>query len=150
VTGQKPEGLLPTRFSKDARAYVRDMEKRTDTLVPRPQRSLIKQDLKQNKYTRLEGEKLGQHQDQYTPAMRKQLKKEWSEQNKMEWPTTQVFNPKKGDFEPVAHEFHHIIPQQLGGPHKWWNGYPVPKIEHQGGVHGSGGPLNNIVKEIKK
>lgn len=55
-----------------------------------------------------------------------------------------------GKLQPVRHQIHHIIPQELGGPHIWWNAHPLEfGAAHQGGVHGSGSPLNQILKDIK-
>ena len=55
-----------------------------------------------------------------------------------------------GKLQPERHQIHHIIPQELGGPHVWWNAHPLQAgAPHQGGVHGSGSPLNQILKSIK-
>jgi hypothetical protein len=43
-----------------------------------------------------------------------------------------------------------LNPQKLGGKHEWWNMYPVHPDAHQGGLHGSGSALNQIVKGLKK
>lgn len=52
---------------------------------------------------------------------------------------------RTGKFEPVRHQIHHIIPQELGGPHVWWNAHPLEAGgAHQGGVHGSGSPLTKF------
>ena len=46
---------------------------------------------------------------------------------------------------------HHIILQEFGGPHLWWNMHPLELGKHhQGGVHGTGSPLNQIIKDVKK
>ena len=48
------------------------------------------------------------------------------------------------------HQIHHIIPQEIGGPHVWWNAHPLAAgAAHQGGIHGSGSALNQILKELK-
>lgn len=48
------------------------------------------------------------------------------------------------------YQAHHIIPQQLGGPHEWWNMHPLHPTDHLRGIHGSGSALNQIIKEVKK
>jgi len=45
---------------------------------------------------------------------------------------------------------HHINPQQLRGQHEWWNIHPVHPTQHQGGIHGSGSKLNDILKSLGK
>ncbi len=50
---------------------------------------------------------------------------------------------KKGD----PYDAHHIIEQNYGGPHEWWNMHPAraPDI-HKGGIHGSGSPARELFK----
>lgn len=43
------------------------------------------------------------------------------------------------------YDAHHIIENSYGGEHKWWNIHPAKfPDEHQGGIHGSGAPGNEL------
>ena len=47
--------------------------------------------------------------------------------------------------------FRKIVPQQVGGPHKWWNIHPLEGgAHHQGGVHGTASVLSKILQENQK
>jgi 5-methylcytosine-specific restriction endonuclease McrA len=51
----------------------------------------------------------------------------------------------------VKHQAHHVIPQELGGPHEWWNMHPAEGGSvHQGGIHRKDGPLSKLVEGAKK
>ena len=45
------------------------------------------------------------------------------------------------------YQFHHVIPQQYGGQHVWWNGHPVAVPGHQKIVHGKNSVLTSIIKK---
>lgn len=72
----------------------------------------------------------------------------WEKNTGQKWPSDNVFDPKKGEFVNKDHQLHHIIPQDVGGPHEWWNAHPLRAgSSHQGGVHGKDSPLRQIIKE---
>lgn len=49
----------------------------------------------------------------------------------------------KGD----PYDAHHIIEQNYGGPHEWWNMHPArAPDQHQGGIHGAGSPARELFK----
>ena len=69
------------------------------------------------------------------------------------WPSKVVERDVGGKTErtTVKHQAHHVIPQELGGPHEWWNMHPAEggKV-HQGGVHRKSSPLSKLVEGAKK
>ena len=59
--------------------------------------------------------------------------KDWGENTGQKWSVDE--NGQK-------YQLHHIIEQQYGGEHEWWNAHPAKfPTEHQGGVHAAGSPL---------
>ena len=43
------------------------------------------------------------------------------------------------------YDAHHIIENNFGGPHEWWNIHPAKfPDEHQAGIHGKGSPSNKL------
>jgi hypothetical protein len=75
TTAGNSSGLLTTAFSRDARACMRDVEAHSGISM-RPEHSrLLKQNLQQNKYRKLEGEAKQLHKDGYTLAVKERLKK---------------------------------------------------------------------------
>ena len=45
------------------------------------------------------------------------------------------------------YQLHHIIEQQYGGEHEWWNIHPAKfPDQHQGGIHGANSPSREIFK----
>lgn len=64
------------------------------------------------------------------------------------WPSTMKLID--GKLQPIRHQIHHIIPQEIGGPHVWWNAHPLEGgAAHQGGVHSKESSLNQILKSMK-
>lgn len=56
TTVANSSGLLTTSFSRDAMAYMRDVEVCSGISMSAERRRLLKQNLQQNKYKKLEGE----------------------------------------------------------------------------------------------
>lgn len=75
---------------------------------------------------------------------------EWEQQTGQAWPTTMELNQRTGNIEPKKYQAHHIIPQEFGGPHAWWNMHPAHKDIHQGGIHGKNSELKKIIKKAKQ
>ncbi len=150
ASASQPSSQTVTRFSSNARAYVRDMATRSGIPIASKQRLSLKDSLQQTSYKKLTPAEALSHSKQYTRTKAEALKKEWTTNTQQPWPTTQVLNPKSGKMEPVDHQLHHIIPQQVGGPHEWWNAHPVAQPSHQGGIHGKGSALQTLLKDIKE
>ena len=147
---RKSPGLIHTPLSKQARQYIVDMEKRSGIAIQEEQRSLLNQALKQKKFEKLSGAEKKTHGAAYkNPKLKASLISQWEKKTGQQWPVT--IKVIDGVEKSIPHQFHHIIPQQVGGPHKWWNGHPLSRGEHhQGGVHGAGSVLNQMLKEGAK
>jgi 5-methylcytosine-specific restriction endonuclease McrA len=147
------EGLMPTPFSRQTRDYVRDIEAHSGGIKVLPQEQrLVKEALQTRRFEKMDPAAAEAHRTIYrNKKVQDSLKKEWSEKTGREWPSTPTGKIDPITKEPILapHQAHHIIPQQLGGPHEWWNIHPIPLKGHQGGVHGSGSPLNKILKDTK-
>jgi hypothetical protein len=90
---------------------------------------------------------------EWTGGIKNKLIQQWETENGMAWPRhlVDVFGKngkivaQKGDL----YEAHHIIPKNIGGPHEWWNMYPVPRPEHQRVVHAAESFLNQLMALAK-
>jgi toxin YxiD len=100
--------------------------------------------LRSKKFEKLEGAEKALHSDKYTPALRKKLISQWEKNTDQVWPKYKedVYAKKSGrkifdKGEPV--QAHHIIHQEHGGPHAWWNIHSAEfgKV-HQAGLYGKG------------
>ena len=151
-TTQDPplEGLLSTDFLKDSHAYVRDMEKRSGLRLVRTQKSELKRALREGKFKKLKSLDYIRHKKEYSNS-RSKLILEWGKYSDSVWPKSPSKNWKTGKIEIFNHQFHHIIPQEFGGPNVWWNGHPLKGgREYHGGVHGKGSPLNKMIDELRE
>ena len=82
--------------------------------------------------------------------MKNNVIKEWEKQTGQKWPTytEDVISEKtgrvirrKGD----KYDAHHIIENNIGGEHEWWNIHPARfPDEHQAGIHGAGSPSRGL------
>ena len=81
------------------------------------------------------------HTEQYTSSLRDKLIHQWELKTENQWPSMK-FDKKTGEHKLIRDDIHHIIPQEFGGPHRWWNIHPLKfGKHHQGGVHGTNSPL---------
>lgn len=72
-------------------------------------------------------------------AFKNKLISEWEAKTGQVWPSQ--MRKIKGEMKKTRVDAHHIIPQEMGGPHEWWNMKPLAfGSEHQGGVHAKGSP----------
>jgi predicted ribonuclease toxin of YeeF-YezG toxin-antitoxin module len=60
----------------------------------------------------------------------------------------QKINKRTGELDFQRYQAHHIVPQQLGGKHEWWNMHPLSVTEHQMGIHKESSSLNQILKSL--
>ena len=79
--------------------------------------------------------------------------REWEKQTGQKWPEirTREMN-QNNEIETIIRRYdaHEIIPNQYGGPLKWYNITPAKGgTQHQGGIHGKGSILNSILKDVK-
>ncbi len=120
------------------------------------QKLLLKEDLRKTNYEKLNPLDYKKHTVSFkNQKFKDNLIEQWEKNTNQKWPTYEknIYNPKTGKEigqEGKKYQAHHIVPQQLGGKHEWWNMHPVPTPEHQNIVHGSSGVLNEILKELGK
>jgi hypothetical protein len=152
----QPQGqaIISSNFSKLTKQYVRDMETRSGIKITDQQRLTLKNELQSKKFEKLLPERYVEHKKIYdNPKTKTQIISDWEKNTGQKWPTTtKLVDDGKGNLisKPIREEIHHIIPQQHGGPHEWWNAHPLSRAQHQGGIHGSGSPLNQVIREMKK
>ena len=155
---QRPDTRL---IPDNLKSYIRQVEEKSALKVPQKQLDALANDLRNTQYPRFEkgSAELAAHKRAYKKAgVLDNLKAEWEAMTGQQWPSTPEFNklgqpvinPSTGMQQMIDYQAHHIVPQQLGGKHEWWNMHPVPQKGHQGGVHGRGSHLNQIVKELNK
>ena len=154
-SGYYKELWKPLNSAWDARRMVRDIEEKTGRRLTRKQLHLLAEDLRNNKYEKLED--VAKHKQR--EAFRKNksnLIEEWEKNTGQKWPKYKenIYskrNPKflvKKKGEP--YDAHEIIPNMMGGPLKWYNIHPAKfPDEHQGGIHGAGSVWNNFFRKRK-
>lgn len=142
-------------MSKDVRAYIKDIEKRSGLKVNHEQRQFLKEASRAKKYKELTPAEKAKHSKVYKrKSTQDKMMEDWEKNTGQKWPTyKETIYSKNGKIlknPGDRHDIHHIIPKENGGPHEWWNAHPLefPK-HHQGGVHGKGAPLGKILKEMK-
>ena len=115
-------------------------------------RSLLKEALQNKKFEKLEGEAAKIHKAPYkNQKLKDSLIEQWQQETGHVWPVSMRLSKKTGQMKPVRHDIHHIIPQEFGGYHEWWNIHPLEfGKQHQGGVHGAGSVLNKITRDAKQ
>lgn len=158
--GDKAAGLAGlTILGKNLKTYIKEMQRRSGLKIPQNQRDLLARAVREKKFKRLEGADKAAHRSKFTEKKRNELISEWENGTGQKWPKYQkvdkitgekLIDKKTGlpDMQPA--QAHHIIPQQNGGPHTWWNMHPLTAGKHhQGGVHGSGSILNQMLKEVR-
>ncbi|KIL27906.1 hypothetical protein B4133_3376 [Bacillus altitudinis] len=104
-------------LNKDlAKAYLRDIEAKTGRKVNKDQIHLIKEALRNKNYEKL------------TPK--------------------EIVLDKNGEVArrvSQPYDAHHIIENNFGGAHEWWNNHPAKyPNEHQSGIHGKGAPSGKL------
>jgi filamentous hemagglutinin family protein len=145
------ESGASSRIGFRGRDYVRDMETRSGLPINSEQRGLLKEALQEKDFKKLSPEEKKLHSAPFKNEKFKDgLKSGWEKNTGQKWPGEMRFNPKTNKVEHYPDQLHHIIPQEVGGLHEWWNIHPLRAgSAHQGGVHGKNSPLRQIMKEIK-
>ncbi|USO01601.1 MAG: hypothetical protein H6849_00930 [Alphaproteobacteria bacterium] len=128
--------------------YVRDMERMSGVSFTTKQKSHLEHALRTQRFSRLAAAEKSTHTSKFG-GLRESLISEWERETGNLWPTyrERVFSRRTGDVIGEIgerYQAHHIIPQQNGGPHKWWNMKPVRIDDHLGGLHGSGSALRML------
>ena len=132
-----------------AKAYLKDIEVKTGRKVPKEQIGFIKEALRNNKFEKLTPKETAKHRSKFTSSLKDRLIGEWEEKTNQKWPryTEEVFD-KNGEVARSIgqpYDAHHIIENNFGGPHEWWNIHPAKyPDEHQAGIHGKGSPSGKL------
>lgn len=129
----------------DLKSYLREMESVSSVKFCKQQKSKLFDAMRTSVYYKLLPKDKKEHYRIYnTNGCKARLISEWQTNTGMKWPLyAVVINRQKMKFP--CH-FHHIIPQNVGGPHTWWNGFPVPPELHQKVVHGTSSALKKLLK----
>ncbi|NTE04378.1 hypothetical protein G6M26_06125 [Agrobacterium tumefaciens] len=111
----------------------------------------LKSALRLKEYTKLSSEEYIAHTKLFTKAKRKELIAKWEIETGQKWPTyTERYYDKNGEvYKEIGDEYdaHHIIEQNYGGNHEWWNMHPAKfPDEHQAGIHGANSPARQLFK----
>ncbi|WP_285813516.1 LXG domain-containing protein [Rossellomorea marisflavi] len=137
-------------LNKDlAKAYMRDIEAKTGRKVNKEQVHLIKEALRNKNYEKLTPKETAKHRSKFTSSLKDKLIAEWEEKTNQKWPRyTEEVLDKNGEVARSIgqpYDAHHIIENNFGGPHEWWNIHPAKyPNEHQAGIHGKGAPSGKL------
>ncbi|WP_284709492.1 ribonuclease YeeF family protein [Cytobacillus firmus] len=146
----KKAGKSTGELNKDlAKAYLRDIEAKTGRKVNKEQIDLIKEDLRNKNYEKLTPRETAKHRSKFTSSLKDKLIAEWEEKTNQKWPRyTEEVLDKNGEVARSIgqpYDAHHIIENNFGGPHEWWNIHPAKyPNEHQAGIHGKGAPSGKL------
>jgi hypothetical protein len=131
------------------RSYAKEIESVSGLPIAEQQRTQLFNALREKNYVKLsQSEKLDHGKLYQNKALKDSLIAEWEVNTGQKWPTYEKLNSLTGITEVKRYQFHHIIPQQYGGPHAWWNGHPLLPDFHQGGIHGKYSILTGILKSL--
>lgn len=142
-----------TTDPKAMKSYVREVEKVSGTKMGDAQKTKLVDAVRQNKYSKIAGDELKSHKKPFdSKSFKDKLISEWEKNTGQTWPKYEknIFNEsgRKIAEQGKNYQAHHIIPQQLRGPHEWWNIHPAHIRIHQGGIHGAGSQLSKILKNV--
>lgn len=136
------------------RSYVRDVEKQTSRKIAKVQIDALKDALRNNEYAKMSPAETKAHRRSFN-KVKNSLITEWELKTKQVWPTysEDVISAKTGAAirnKGELYDAHHIIENNFGGNHEWWNIHPAKfPNEHQAGIHGAGSPGNSLFKGEK-
>ena len=115
--------------------YFDDIEAQTGRAISKKQRGMVWHDMHKTHPNKLSVQDLDLARKQFG-RKKEGLIKQWEKESGSKWPT-----------EPSGNKYdaHHIIELNVGGKNEWWNLTPAKNgIEHQGGIHRSGGVASNL------
>ncbi|MDU0069789.1 MULTISPECIES: ribonuclease YeeF family protein [Bacillus] len=131
-----------------AKDYIRDVEAKTGLKIHKKQTEQLKSALRNHKFEKMTPKETMKHRNKFNNVKDK-LISEWEEKTGQKWPRykEQVFDKKGRVARDIGQPYdaHHIIENNFGGPHEWWNIHPAKfPDEHQAGIHGKGAPSNKL------
>lgn len=116
------QGLLPTDFSKLSRQYIIDMNTRAGIHLGETQTNMLAIALRSKRFDKLDPVKQIEHVKQYRTSKDTMIG-QWEHHTGQTWPRYPTLNRATGEIEMTKAQIHHIIPQEVGGPHVWWNAH---------------------------
>lgn len=133
------------------RDYVRDIESRTGLKIHDSQKVHLKNAIRNNKFEKLSPIETKKHRSQFTKNKKDALIQEWEQNTGQKWARyTEPYYDKNGIKRRSVgdpYDAHHIIENNVSGPHEWWNMHPARfPDQHQKGIHGSGSPSRKLFK----
>ena len=131
-----------------AKEYIRDVESKTGLKLHKNQIEQLKAALREHKYEKMTPLETLKHRNKFN-SVKNKLISEWEEKTGQTWPryTEEVYDKKGRVARDIGQPYdaHHIIENNFGGPHEWWNIHPAKfPDEHQAGIHGKGSPSNKL------
>ena len=128
----------------------KDIEAQTEIRVSQKQFRLLKKELQKKAFwERLSKDEIADLRDEYEKSY-SEIILAWQHKTEQKWPTykREVEENGKMVMRRFRYQVHHIIPLKVGGsPTAWWNVHPARfPDQHQGGLHRSDGPLNELTK----
>jgi len=146
-TGDGTKGTVKIDYDL-AKDYIRDVESKTGLKLHKSQIEKLKDTLRENKYEKMTPLETLKHRNKFN-SVKNKLIKEWEENTGQTWPryTEEIYDKKGRLARDIGQPYdaHHIIENNFGGPHEWWNIHPAKfPDEHQAGIHGKGSPSNKL------
>ncbi|MEC3533025.1 hypothetical protein P9143_22065 [Bacillus thuringiensis] len=141
----KGTGKIDYDLAKD---YIRDVESKTGLKLHKNQIEQLKAALREHKYEKMTPLETLKHRNKFN-SVKNKLISEWEEKTGQTWPryTEEVYDKKGRVARDIGQPYdaHHIIENNFGGPHEWWNIHPAKfPDEHEAGIHGKGSPSNKL------
>jgi hypothetical protein len=136
---------------------VHELEHFSQVKMIAEQRGKLAEFVRTTKIEKLEREALDAHQKIYQ-KIKDKIMSDHALMTGTPWPTrvkldkfgSPVIDVKTGLPKIEKAQVHHIIPQEYGGPHQWWNASPIfGGAAHQGGIHRANSALREILDFIK-
>ncbi len=131
-----------------AKGYIRDVESKIGLKIHKKQIEQLKTVLRENTYEKMLPLETLKHRNKFN-SVKNKLISEWEEKTGQKWPryTEEVYDKKGRVARDIGQPYdaHHIIENNFGGPHEWWNIHPAKfPDEHQAGIHGKGSSSNKL------
>lgn len=141
----KSKGKIDYDLAKD---YIRNVETITGLKIHKSQTEQLKEALRNHKFEKMTPIETIKHRNKFN-SVKDKLISEWEGKTGQKWPryTEEVYDKNGRVARDIGQPYdaHHIIENNFGGPHEWWNIHPAKfPDEHQAGIHGKGSPSNKL------
>ena len=149
ATKTGPPFLDSRKYRVLSAKYMQEMEQRSGIPITKTQRDLLQEAIQKEQFEKLTVDAKTQHTNLFNKTTKNRLISEWESRTGNVWPKSRVKDKETGLYKDKNDQVHHIIPQEYGGPHEWWNVHPLHSAQHQAGVHGSGSYLRQLKKSYE-